>query len=472
MSTSKTLSWRCIMPNPYFQVARTYLRRPFSSLKRSIIIWGILFFFALIYFISVFSEKHEFLLIHLFLFIILFAYWAIHVKMQFADTRASLTPYFRKIHGVVAAMAGIVLSILLPGGIALLIGWQPLGLVSITTFLFGIILWAILRQGFTFFLLIVAVWISTVSKQMQNGIEQIVWGNEPIQVFIIISIGVILSITGIIRLFLLNEEKPEYHLNLKFPIDGRVKLSDLQWRKLEKSYPQRWRRWFANRTVVRLIYHAGHAMDSYWSRIHRWNYSGLSVWFAIYLSIFLNLLLTLIGFFTGTNLPPATRIFVATLIPVILICKTAIVKNSFLSRDLMMPVRRDAYLKQVGMLVAYSQLTMWGVIIAISIVWIFTKTAKPSPEFLIYSISYSVMMQIWLFGLAVWILSFRSFIMTFLIMNIAVVFSAMPIMAFEAQMMNPWRPLILLLGGLLTVIGLLLTWWGYRRWIVADLKEV
>lgn len=456
------------MHNPYFQVARTYLQRPYHSLQRSLLTSFILFFFVIILLTSGLSEKHEFLPIHLFLFIILFSYWAIHVKMQFADSRASLTPYFRKIHGVVAAMAGIVLSIFLPGGIALLIGWQPLGLVSITTFLFGIILWAILRQGFTFFLLIVAVWISTVSKQMQNGIEQIVWGKEPIQAFIIISIGVILSITGIIRLFLLNEEKPEYHLNLKFPIDGRIKLSDLQWRKLEKSYPQVWRRWFANRTVVRLIYHARHATDSYWSMIHRWDYSGLSVWFALYLAIFLNLLFTLIGFFNSTSFPSAIRIFMATLIPVILICKTAIVKNSFLSRDLMMPVRRDAYLKQVGMLVAYRQFTMWGVIIAVSIVWMFTKTAKPSPEFLIYSISYSVIMQIWLFGLAVWILSFRSFIMTFLIMNIGVVLSAMPIMAFERQMMIPWRPLIMLFGGLLAVIGLLLTWWGYRRWFVAD----
>jgi len=45
----------------------------------------------------------------------------------------------------VAAIVAFVFVILLPGVIALLISWHPLRLVSITTFLFGIILWGILR---------------------------------------------------------------------------------------------------------------------------------------------------------------------------------------------------------------------------------------------------------------------------------------------------------------------------------------
>lgn len=138
----------------------------------------------------------------------------------------------------------------------------------------------------------------------------------------------------------------------------------------------------------------------------------------------------------------------------------------------MMPVRRDAYLKQLGMSFAFSHFILWGVFLIVSVLWMFTESAKPTPEFLIISISYSLMIQIWLFGLAIWTFSFRTISMTtYLIILIAAILSASPInfMTFEAQTMIRRLPFILLLGCLLETIGLLLTWWGYRRWLVADI---
>jgi len=149
MSISKTLSWKCIMPNPYFQVAHTYLQRLFCSLERSLITSGI----ALLLFISCFSQKHAFPPARLVPFIALFAYWAIHVKGQFTNAQASLTPGFRRVHGVVAIIVAIIFVIILPGVAAPLIGWQSLGFVSISTLLFGILLWIILPPGPIFFLL-------------------------------------------------------------------------------------------------------------------------------------------------------------------------------------------------------------------------------------------------------------------------------------------------------------------------------
>jgi len=104
--------------------------------------------------------------------------------------------------------------------------------------------------------------------------------------------------------------------------------------------------------------------------------------------------------------------------------------------------------------------------IAVSIVWVFTAASKPNPELLIYSVFYSLMIQIWLFGLAIWIISFRSSIMPFIIMLIAVIFSVRNIPDLEGQMIFPWSSFIL--GALLACLGLFLTWWGYRRWLVAD----
>jgi hypothetical protein len=137
------------MPNPYFQVARTYLQRLFCSLKRSLITSGI----ALFLFIGCFSQKQAFPPARLVPFIALFAYWAIHVKGQFTNAQASLTPGFRRVHGVVAIIVAIIFVIILPGVAAPLIGWQSLGFVSISTLLFGILLWIILPPGPIFFLL-------------------------------------------------------------------------------------------------------------------------------------------------------------------------------------------------------------------------------------------------------------------------------------------------------------------------------
>ena len=441
------------MSNPYFEVARTYLQRPFCSLVRSLITLG----FALLFLKSCFSQKQTFPPGSLFLFIPLFAYWAIHVKGQFADARASLTPGFRKVHGVVAIIVAIIFVIILPGVAAPLIGWKSLGFVSISTLLFGIILWIILRSPFTFIPPILAglglVFIS--HKPIWTRIEPIFFGKEPIQAFIIMSVGVILSITGIIRLFLLNEEKPEYHRNL-IPKDGQGKLYGLQWR-----------RWLYKRQAVSMIYHARHATDSYQSRMLRWGYSSFYIWFALYLAIYMLLTFKLTEFWSGGTFPSGIKIGFATFMPITGAITLAITKKKwFLSHELMMPVRRDAYLKQVGMLFASIQFTSWGVMIAVFIVDISTKALKPGPELLIYSIVYSVMIQILSFGLAVWILSFRSYIMPFVILFIAFFFSLRNMSALEGQVMFPWGSLIL--GALLACLGLLLTWWGYRRWLVVD----
>lgn len=456
------------MPNPYFQVARTYLQRPFCSLQRSLIISGVIIFFAFLFFNNDSGAKHEFLPVYLFPFIALSAYWAVHVKGQFADARASMTPGFRKVHTVVATVAAIVFVIILPGVTAPLIEWQSLGFISISTLLFGIILWFVLRPGTIFFLLMIGGFISIQQKPVYNVIDQIFSGKEPFQVFIILSIGVILSITGIIRLFLLNEEIPEYHLNFKKTKYGQAELSGLQWQRMEKSNFWQWWRRLVSGLAARMIYHARHSADSCWSRIHRWDYSGLSVWTALIYAAFLNLVFTLIDFFNNANSPPAIIITMATIMPILLANKLLKAKNSFFSRELMMPVRRDAYLKQTGMLFASRQFTGWWVIIALSVVWMFTRTAKPDPEFLIYSVSYSLMMQIWFFGLTVWLSSFRSSIMSFMIGIIAVIFAGINITALEGKIMIQWRHLIMPFGCLLEILGLLLAWWGYRRWLARD----
>ena len=137
-----------------------------------------------------------------------------------------------------------------------------------------------------------------------------------------------------------------------------------------------------------------------------------------------------------------------------------------------MPVRRNAYLKQVGMSFAANQFIQWGAFITVTILLMFLSDAKPTPEFIIISISYSLMMQIWFFGLAIWVSSIGSTAMNFLYF-FAAYFMLMVIMiisGFNAQITVPWSSLIV--AASFAVLGLLLTWWGYRRWMVADLDSL
>ena len=72
--------------------------------------------------------------------IFLFGMFAIHVKNQFADSRARLTPGFRRVHATVAAAAALLLAVLLPIVLIWLADLRSLGLVALVVFLFGAIL--------------------------------------------------------------------------------------------------------------------------------------------------------------------------------------------------------------------------------------------------------------------------------------------------------------------------------------------
>ncbi len=438
------------MPNTYIQVMLTYLRHPFGVLQRYLLISIILYIFAMLFLPSILIEKHICVSIILLLFMILFSCWTIHAKEQFADARASLTPGFRKVHGIVSIIVALVFVVLLPGVVALLINWQTIGLVSLMTFLFGIILWTILRLGNTFLSLIAAVWIFTLFEQIQSSIEKIASGNA----LIFLGVGAVLSITGIIRLFLLNEEKPEYNLNLKFSIYDS----------------QGWRRWFTNRRAVRMIYHSRHATDSYWSRILRWNFSNSPVWSALFHAAYINLSLMLFYFLTDETFLPEIRLLVATLMPLFLVIRQFNKKSRFMAQDLMMPVRRDTYLKQVAMSFITHQLIWWGAFMTVTVLLIFTSVAKPAPEFLFISISYSLMAQIGSFGLVIWISSFGSTILNFfnfLIITKVFFYVMIPFISyFNKLTLIPWWSL--LLGVFYAALGLELASCGYDRWMVKD----
>jgi hypothetical protein len=456
------------MLNPYIQAALTYFRHPFSSMRLSFLTLGILIVLAINFFVIGRSENHhEFSPIHLFFFMVLFHYWAIHLKEQFTDSRASLTPRFRMVHGVVAVIAAIVFGVLLPGVMAPLIGWQSLGFISVTTLLFGVIIWLNLHPRAALGLILIAGCLAMFAEPVRGGLEQIVCGRNSDQAFVLFGIGAALSIAGIVRLFLLNEEMPEYHL--KLVVYGRIRISDLQRQRIEKWYSRGWRSWLAERPIVNLIHHARHASHSKWSRVRRWDISNQTVWSACPFTIGFYVMFLVMNGLTSGEIKIAFMFGMASVISAGAVSGIMFEKNRSFSHELMMPVSRDAYLKQLGMSAAVNQLFLWGAAIASIILWMFTAAGEPHPELLVYVIAFSALVQIWIFGLAVRLLRFQSIGLIILVSVIALISTMIPLVALEAAP-SPiqWRPFLLIIGGLFACLGLLLTWRAYRRWSVAD----
>ncbi len=71
------------------------------------------------------------------LFFSLFGFLAIHIKGQFADSRAHLTPGFRRVHATVAAIAALIFAVVLPAVLTCFMGWHSVGFVAVVTLLFG-----------------------------------------------------------------------------------------------------------------------------------------------------------------------------------------------------------------------------------------------------------------------------------------------------------------------------------------------
>jgi hypothetical protein len=281
-------------------------------------------------------------------------------------------------------------------------------------------------------------------------------------------IGTTLSIAGILRLLLLNEEMPEYHLKMFIPREGRIRMSDREWQKIEKWYSPGWRLWLAERPLANLIYHAQHAPDSKWSRVRRWNVANLTVWSACFAAIGFFIGFLVMSWFSGGEIRITMLFGVGISSSVVTVFGPMWKNGSSFFHELMMPVRRDCYLKQRGMAVAFSQFIMWGASMISIILWIFISNKELHFELLAYLIAYSALIQPWMFGLAVWLTSFRSVALTIMIASIALSPTLAPIAALDAQLPVQWRPLILLIGSIFACLGLMLAWRAYRRWLVAD----
>lgn len=486
------------MANPYIQVALTYIRHPFRR-------GNLLFLFAawsMALMAAISRDAHAvamLLLLALFVSINL----AAHMVEQFADSRAHLLPHFRRVHAVVAAVATFVVITVLPGMLARLAGCSVVATIAIAVSLFGAGLWSLAcrfapRKGDpllaivgTGCLQLPVVWLLVLI--IRREFDQFMSGQLEVQAIILDAIvfsctGLVMILLGAVQLFRLHDAS-----ETRFFLPG---LNSWIWdmrgytpwpaglpRPDERSVGRLvFSRFDAH--VERLIEHARRASASRWSAVCRWRVGTANGWTSWLLGVGVVLAMQFAAWVAaGERLGPSW-FFWLTFVVWLIACPSFVSlgqlarRNYLLAYEIMLPVERRTYLKQVGMAAAISCLRTWGGMYAAFMLWWITAALEPLQIGLVVNVlACSALAQVGLFGIGLclsWLAKRDSPQMLLVVVGAIWGVFSLPMLTV-AHMLNesPLPGLGNFLvppasAALFAMFGLLLTWFVYRRWLVED----
>ncbi len=483
-------------PNPYAQVALTYVRHVGASG-----IWGyvtaavmLIAFVFLGTLIAGTDHNHNGLLL---LIVIVFSLslWRMivaHAREQFADSRAHLMPNFRRAHIIVVAVLALIVGVVLPVTLTWLAGLHSVVPVALTVFFMGTVLpqprWLkVLLSTFAYALF--ALFLILQQSKRTSALEQFAsghWssGQWELPAFILLVAGAVLTLRGGMRLARMNEDMPDYHQPIKG--DGTTTRKSVdQGEAGEGKFPVGFRNWLAERHVAGLAGHARRADTSRWSRVCRWQAgmaTGWSIWLYGFAPIlFIYALHALPWVFgngrTSPGLPPWLFGLCLTFCPVVVSAGGWNERTRALARELLMPVGRSDYLRQLGAAAGLTQLQLWGTMSVAAILCMLT-IAEPTSQFVAIAnlLVISGLSQIWLFGMIVWWTRCRSMILGILAIILAVaepLFLNIVLAPIEAGGgLAEWQYATWSVAGLFALFGVLLLRNAYRRWWLTELDCV
>ena len=182
----------------------------------------------------------------------------------------------------------------------------------------------------------------------------------------------------------------------------------------------------------------------------------------------------IITWMTGHNLQKADTgiplMLISVLLPVVFWGLIGGGHIPMLGRELLLPVDRPSYVRQLGMAAAVVQLKLWAGMSVGFTLWLFL-TARQSLSFtdLAFVLGIYTLLQPLFFGVGVWFLRYRNLGMQIGGLTGALYVSMIPAALYAAPgPLDIWRYSALPVAGIIAVFGLLLTWDAYRRWLVAD----
>jgi hypothetical protein len=462
--------------NPYAQVALTYLRRPFSSVISFLAVLGF-FFMGVVSMIQIalmqrkpygdqqtpfnamfWSGTGSF-----------FATLAVHIKDQFTDPRAHLTPTFRRAHLTVAGGAFFIFAVLLPGTATCLAGVHSIGLLAVSVLLYGAAFWLVMSPNSSINWLLALSMFALLTKQGNGTLMQLCIGQFEPQAYALLVLGAFAIFNGVKKLLSLDEDMPEY---LLMTTVGRKRMAHYQREPVSAFVPAKITERYNENQMAKLAGHVRRAAVSRWSRVCRWQVgmvTGSPILFMGLIFFFIFDLSTLM-----VEQKNVSFLFIAMFIsfmPALVMGGNLFQKRiRTLQYELSLPVDRATYLKQMGLAAALNQFQLWGVMSVLMYLYLQIISAQLVSLSFVYIFIYSTLYQVWMFGMVVWLLRLRSLILAILGYVLSNYLVLIPLGAMEKGPMASWRNVMLLVPALFAVFGLLLTWDAYRRWLKTDIE--
>jgi len=405
--------------------------------------------------------------------IFLFMFWAMHIVQQFANSRARLMPGFCRVHATVAVAAALAIGVLLLAATAWLVGLKSVGLVGITMLLFGSVAWLTLQRP-AWVALVIVGWMLATAYFGRTYVQQIVTGQfEPEAVGLLV-VGAVISLLTGIRLSRLNEEMPQYE---------RIQAAMRAWEKErtrqtwsgEGILPAGFRRRLLDRQMAMVIRHAQRAAASLWSRICRWQVGMLAGWRVLPWIGWVLLMLVPCWLGRGNRISVESLHAFLVFFPGLVAMGAMVPRTRTMSFDLCMPVDRSSYLKQLGAAAALGHFQLWFGMSAVAVLGCFLTTEqrpeqRPGLADVALMLASSALMQVWFFGLGVWLSRFRSMglIMVMMLLGFALA-QAVVIFLFMCEPRSAWHSYQIPIAGLFAIGGAFFIYHAYRCWLAADL---
>lgn len=477
-------------PNPYVEVALTYIRRPFASRPRGLMAAS----FACGLVAMSLADRLEVLrdsgFIQLLLLCSVFISLTMHIQRQFVDSRAHLVPRFRRVHATVAAGAAFIAAAVIPTLLSWLAGSYCIGLVAVAVLLFGAILWAAARRAAWPYGAIVlgcmafccTDWGTAYLRAILNG--QL----EPYAAAILV-LGILITVVAGIQLVRLREETWNDDSALQWEWDWDWNQRTRQGWGDEGRGSSRVRNWIRERQMARLTRLARHAQQSWWARVCRWQVgmvSGSAFWLWILAVV---AIVPVVSWWmrSGASRPAAVMVGTTTLILIFLPAMLTLVgvlqwRQFQLRHESLLPVRRTSYIRQVFAAAALSQFQLWAGMSVVLVLWWLLIGPRPFHYALLGgALAFSAAFQVAIFGVAVWSARYRSPSPSpspgpavLLSVLLAFVFGALVALRmawtryWTVEQPGPLPPEVLWIAGILAVFGLLITGDAYRRWLTAE----
>ncbi len=227
--------------------------------------------------------------------------------------------------------------------------------------------------------------------------------------------------------------------------------------------------------MAKLIEHVGQAQASRWSGIRRWQVMmrfGWKGWLIGMLGT-----VTLLLFFNWCTKGKINEFqlmpgILSVVLPMTALAGQLLLRKGVMGRELLLPVERGLYLRQIGAAAALWQLYFWTAVCAATLLWLLVVVPGSVPGSAIAGILViSALSQVWLFALAVRLKWHHRMMVALGVLVSGAIGLLAPIAAggFTGENWRiEWRIAALVIVAILTVFSSFSIWTAYRRWLVTD----